>query len=251
MSSPVEESEYLKTVLTSPERVDSDDRTDRHALFHAPDERIPRVFPATNCDDCESMLNECIGSDCLIERDLQIDRLESSSDACQFCDFLLSLLRGPDGVLLLQAKAYGDDAFNPVGLYDENGISDHEAMDIITRRRNRVDVELSLSYDSSWWGYPTRFYGQLEVRMQLRLWTQRIRKHDAEHSRTVLKRLPLVSTSSKITAMHLGLGSDREQVTVAPVRMRSFVTALILDLREPRNLSRLPIGSKAVRGYLR
>jgi hypothetical protein len=95
---------------------------------------------------CSNMIEECFRS-CTIstcakarpitirrsqgfhESDINIIELTESSSICEFCDFILSVLRGSSGILLAQAKAYEDDEYNPVDFYDENGISDYDAQE--------------------------------------------------------------------------------------------------------------------------
>ncbi|KAL6703676.1 hypothetical protein ACN47E_009450 [Coniothyrium glycines] len=142
------------------------------------------------CSECIQMLSVCIPDhadaqgaiastnrirkhvalDHVYETNLSVHTLEQRADKCQFCNLLLHICRGTDGLFLYQSKAYEDSLFNPIGRYDENGISDHEAAHIMYGRRKKTNLKLKVELLKA---YSMREHSKLHVRVMLELWTQK------------------------------------------------------------------------------
>jgi hypothetical protein len=142
------------------------------------------------CDDCTVMLYTCLPLFSYVspeydpnrsslsnhdrgnsyENYLSVHSIEHKSDDCEFCDLLLRICRGADGLFLFQSKAYEDDSFNPIRQYDENGVSDHEAAHIVQGHRKRTNMKVRAEFHQA---QANAKRSKLEIRLKLELWTQK------------------------------------------------------------------------------
>jgi hypothetical protein len=104
------------------------------------------------------------------EGSLDVVRLETSKARCGLCRLIYDILRGPDGILLYQIKAYEGDQFNPALAYDEHGGSDHEAMQIRRGRRKRVNLKIAMRFRRS---FANSNVDRLMIDLEVKFWTQK------------------------------------------------------------------------------
>ena len=107
--------------------------------------RRQRLNATGCCQDCDEMLKTSLGPHAYRNRDryfrkLDVASLEEWAKKCSICSLLLSILRGTDGIILDQSKAYNDPTFNPISTYDENGVTD---IDEFLSPNRRVYVALT------------------------------------------------------------------------------------------------------------
>jgi hypothetical protein len=147
------------------------------------------------CELCHSMLEECLqpafsySDEEIILTDeerrelrdlgeeffsfwgnLDVGRLETSKARCGLCRLIFDILRGPDGILLYQIKAYEGDQFNPALAYSEHGVSDHEAMRIRKGRRKRVNLGIVMQFCRS---SANSNVDRLMIDLEVNFWTQK------------------------------------------------------------------------------
>lgn len=87
------------------------------------------------CVDCVCLVETVIVEGQQFSRALgNFKTLEQSAKSCLLCNMFLLILKGKNGSVLTQAKAYDDASFNLIDRYDENGISDVEELSNPTTR---------------------------------------------------------------------------------------------------------------------
>jgi hypothetical protein len=125
----------------------------------------------------------------------QVFDLKKSSRACNMCGLLLSLLGGPDGIALRQAKIYGDNQFNQFVLYDENGVSDVDAY----QRINKPDVVLTMRVKEKFTRMHRKF-SVLVVQFMIDVHTHstsRMKNERMKNEMVIVKELLIFMNSSK------------------------------------------------------
>jgi len=74
---------------------------------------------------------------------IDIDKLEEDSSSCELCAIFHCCLHGADGFALRQVRRYNNPMFNPLSMYDENGMTDVDSYSNGHTNRRRVLMNVS------------------------------------------------------------------------------------------------------------